>query len=723
MIKPGKSSFRWILLSRILLLTVPVLLVGQYVTYRKARSSLLETARQNLTESAGRQAAGLENSLQAIKSSLAIASESYVLRSGDSSNYQEFIEGLDKRLSAQVDCVQLSDLRTNRVVASNCGTEAIKSLAPNLWPQKQQQLTKDNLVDVSYLWPGERVPNSSQTQISLALSVPVYAIASESAEELQLRYALSVRWQFPLERDSIKGSLTGSTVVIDEARTIVAHPYSPKVGRNIKEEQDASRLEAIIKNALAGNQNFFHLLFSIETNKASQSEPEENKKNVLTVIGRKLNNLAKYLSKGLGLKLSQENELLAGYAATSNPIATERENNNRWVILAVTPLEYALSGLEEIQQVLLNLIVGLIAASIIAAIYVARTMANPLEKLRDYAVSVNDFSSPKRVPQNIRISEFDELAEALKKMVERLKGWARELEKASREANIANELKSEFLTNISHELRTPLNGIIVSIQLILDGFCDDREEEIEYLEQAHNCSMNLLGIVDDILDLRNIEQGKMSILLEDTNLTEVLLEAIAEEEETIAQKGLELHKPSIEEAVVVYADRKKLKQVFSNVLSNAIKFTEYGRITISVKVEPLETDGNYVDAWQREWQENNNGSKSDLVIVEIEDTGIGIDMTSPENKGRIFEAFQLIDGGKTKKFEGAGLGLAISQHLMEIMNGTINLDSEGVGKGTKVTLVLPAKEQPLSANGKSTTVEVSKETTIESTVGNSRAFS
>lgn len=718
MIKPGKSSFRWILLSRILLLTVPVLLVGQYVTYRKARSSLLETARQNLTESAGRQTAALENSLQGIKSSLAIASESYVLRSGDSSNYQEFIEGLDKRLSTQVDCVQLSDLRTNRVVASNCGAEAIKSFAANLWPQKQQQLTKDNLVDVSYLWPGGIGENSSQTQISLALSVPVYAIASESSEELQLRYALSVRWQFPLEKNSIKGSLTGSTVVIDQGRTILAHPNSQKVGRNIKEEEDASRLEAIIKNALAGNQNFIHLLFSIETNKLEQREAEKKNKNLLTVIGRKLNNLKKYVSKGLSLKLSEENELLAGYAATNNPIGTGTENNNRWVILAVTPLEYALSGLEEIQQVLLNLIVGLIGASIIAAIFLARTLSNPLEKLRDYAVSVNDFNSPKQAPKNIRISEFEELAEALNKMVERLKGWAKELEKASREANIANELKSEFLENISHNLRTPLNGMLNSLRFVLDDMCDDREEEMEWVQQGHDSAMNLLSIVDDILDLRKIEQGQMSIQLENTNLTEVLLEAIASEEETIAQKGLKLHKPSMEKAIVVYADRRELKQVFSKVLSNAIKFTEEGSITISVKVAPPETDANYADASYKEWQENNNGRKSDRVIVEIEDTGIGIDMTSPENKGRIFEAFQLIDGGKTKKFEGVGLGLAISQHLMEMMNGTINLDSEGVGKGTKVTLVLPVKELPPSTNGNSTAVEVSKETAVESTVGN-----
>lgn len=678
MIKQGKSSFRWILLSRILLLTVPVLLLGQYVTYRKARSTMLETARQNLTESASRQAEALENSLKAIKSNLTSASESYVFRSGDSSNYQKFIARLDRGLSNEEDCVQLTDIETKQVAASSCGPKAINALPENLWPQTQQQLTEDKSIYVSYLWPGEKGTNNDG-QISLVLSTPVYTIAPE-AEQLQLRYVLSVRWELPLERNAIKGSLTGSTVVIDEARTILANPNQEKVGGNVKQEKDASRLESIIKNALAGNRGFIHL-FSFETNTPEESSLNEN--NLFGGIGRILNNLKKDLSKLLGLRLSRENELLAGYAATSNPIATD--NNNRWVILAVTPLEYALSGLEEIQQVLLNLIVGLIATSIIAAIYLARTLAHPLEKLRDYAVSVNDLDSPNQVPQNLKTQEFNQLAEALNKMVARLKVWAEELEEASQEANIANELKSEFLTKISHELRTPLNGIIGSIQLILDGFCDDREEEIEYLEQGRNSAMHLLEIVNDLLDLGKIESGAMSMLLEDTNLIEVLFEAIAKEEETIAAKGLKLNKPSPSEAIFVDAEPEKLQKVFLHILSNAIKFTEKGSITILVEVDRLP---------------NNNN----LVKVKVEDTGIGIDMKAPESKGKIFEAFQAIGRGKARKFGGVGVGLTISQDLIQAMRGSIEIDSHGIGKGAFVTVTLPVKRLQRS---------VSKEETVK----------
>lgn len=670
MIKQSKSSFRWILLSRILLLTVPVLLLGQYVTYRKARSTLLETARQNLTESAIRKAETIENSLKALQSNLVSASESYVLRSADSLSYQEFVDRLDERLASQVDCIQLTDLETNQLVSSNCGTQGMKSLITNLGPQEPELTGENSKVNVTYLLPNNASANEGH--ISLAMRVPVYVMVP-GTEELKLRYVLSVKWPLPLEKNAIKGSLSGSTVIIDEGRTILAHPNSNRVGRTIKEEKDASRLETIIKNALAGNQDFIHL-FSFETNNLEVIESENP--NFFTFIGVKVNNLKKYLSELLGLRLSEENELLAGYAATVNPIATD--NNNRWVILAITPLGYALSGLEEIQQVLLNLIIGLVVTSIIAAIYVARTLAHPLEKLRDYAISVNDLDSPQQVPQNLKTREFNQLAEALNSMVERLTAWAEELEKASKEANIANELKSEFLTKISHELRTPLNGIIGSIQLILDGFCDDREEEIEYLQQGHDSAIHLLQIVDDILDLRKIESGAMSMLLEDTNLTEVLFEAIAQKEETIVAKGLELNKPSLSEAIFVDADPEKLKQVFLHVLSNAIKFTEKGSITILVEVDRLPNN-------------------SDLAKVKVEDTGIGIDMTVPESKGKIFGAFQAIDAGKTKKFGGMGLGLTISLHLIQAMRGSIDIDSNGIDKGTLVTVTLPIKKRESSA--------------------------
>ena len=164
------------------------------------------------------------------------------------------------------------------------------------------------------------------------------------------------------------------------------------------------------------------------------------------------------------------------------------------------------------------LILFLLGASIIASIFLARDLAIPLKKLRDYAITLNDLNAPSKVPQDLKIPEFNQLAVSLQKMVERLNRWADKIEVASKEAQVANQLKSEFLANISHELRTPLNGIIGSLQIIYDGFCDTREEEIQFLKQANDSAIHLLRIIDDILDIRKIDARNLYMTFENINI-------------------------------------------------------------------------------------------------------------------------------------------------------------------------------------------------------------
>ena len=663
MVKLGQSSFRRILLSRILLLSVPVLLVGEYVTYRKARSTLLETARQNLTESAVRKAETIEQWSKSLKSNLIGASENLMLQSVEPKDYQKFIAQLGQRLPAQVDCLQLTNLQTNQVIASTCGQQPIQSLPTKFWPkvQQQQTLLDDKSVYISLSWPNqagakanskkvavgtEDLPDMGKekeghdSQVSLVLSAPVYIRRGNSR---QLSYALSLQSALPVQTSAPKGSLAGYTVAIDQDGTILAHPNINRVGRNIDQEADADRLKSIVRRAMAGGQAFLHL-FSFERNGV---------------------------------------ELLAGYAAIPSP-STKKENS-KWIILAVSRLDYALSGLEEIQQVLFNLIVGLVAASIVATLYLSRDLARPLEKLRDYALKV-DTEAPQAVPQNFQIREFNQLSEALNSMVQRLRSWARELEVATNEAQVANQLKNEFLGNISHELRTPLNGIIGFIQIVRDGYCDDREEEMEFLQRAHDSSMQLLNIINDILDIAKIEAGTFSLMLEVVDITQVLEDAIDLQTPQIEEKGLKLSLPEPHEPIIVNADPEKLKQVFLNVLSNAIKFTKLGSITISVRVE---SSNNY---------SSNGGSaesaiansENDFVVVTIEDTGVGID---PEQQQKLFQPFVMADGSTTREFGGNGLGLAISRRIMESMIGSITLNSAGVNKGTAVMISLPVNQQ------------------------------
>jgi signal transduction histidine kinase len=663
MVKLGQSSFRRILLSRILLLSVPVLLVGEYVTYRKARSTLLETARQNLTESAVRKAETIEQWSKSLKSNLIAASENSMLQSVEPKDYQKFIAQLGQRLPGQVDCLQLSNLQTNQVIASTCGQQPIQSLPRNFWPPVQQQtLLDDKSVYITLSWPlqrqgkanGKKVAAGAEdfseaskegrdSQVSLVLSAPVY---TRRANSRQLSYALSLQSALPVQTSAPKGSLAGYTVAIDQDGTILAHPNINRVGRNIDAEADADRLKSIVRRAMAGGQAFLHL-FSFERNGV---------------------------------------ELLAGYAAIPSPLT--KKENTKWIILAVSRLDYALSGLEEIQQVLFNLIVGLVAASIIATLYLSRDLARPLEQLRDYAQKMDTAEAPQPVPQNFQIREFNQLSEALNSMVQRLRSWAGDLEVATKEAQVANQLKNEFLGNISHELRTPLNGIIGFIQIVRDGYCDDRDEEMEFLQRAHDSSMQLLNIINDILDIAKIESGTFSLMLEVVDITQVLEDAIDLQAAQIEEKGLKLNLPSPHDPIIVHADPEKLKQVFLNVLSNAVKFTESGSISISVRLEARTNSGSFNGSAPENAIVQN--TQSDWVVVTIKDTGIGIE---PEQQQKLFQPFVMADGSTTRKFGGNGLGLAISRRIMESMIGSITLHSAGGNQGTAVMISLPVNQQ------------------------------
>jgi two-component system, NarL family, sensor histidine kinase BarA len=341
------------------------------------------------------------------------------------------------------------------------------------------------------------------------------------------------------------------------------------------------------------------------------------------------------------------------------------------VILAVASLDNALYGLEEIKQVMFNLIFGLLAANLLATLYLSRDLARPLEKLGAYALNVQGRGTSEPIPKNFKIREFNQLALSLKNMVERLTTWAGELESAWREAQAANQLKSEFLANTSHELRTPLNAIIGCIRLVKDECCDDREEEIEFLQRADDAAIHLLNIINDILDLSKIEAGTLSVVTEPIDLCTLIKEVVALQMVQIEQKGLQLHWASPAEAIVTQADPAKLKQVVLNVIGNSIKFTDDGSINIATKFKA---------------EPNNNGSNTSWVILSIRDTGIGIPL---EQQEKLFRPFVMADGTRTRKHGGTGLGLAISRKLMELMGGTITLYSPGTDKGTTVEISLP----------------------------------
>jgi signal transduction histidine kinase len=681
MAKPGQSSFRRILLSRLLLLSVPVLLMGVYVTYRKARSTLLETARQNLTESAVRKGESIQESIAALQANLVTASETVVLQSSPPEAHQQFINQLAQQLPTQIQCVQLSDIKTQTITASTCGNQIISRVPVSSWPQQHNQLLSDRSQVYVATLPPQKPPipvtakvnlANSISELNLVLSAPIYNSAG------QLRYALSIQSDLlQKERAKRPGSLSGYPVVINQEGTILAHPYPDRVGRNIEHETEAQPLKRVVNNAIAGRQDWEHL-FSLDKNGV---------------------------------------ELLAGY--TSIPSPTTAQQNQKWIILAVTPIDSALAGLKDIQQVLFILTCCLIAASFLVTLYVARDLARPLEKLRDYALNESQRHSTDRMPHNFKIREFNQLSEALDGMIERLRDWAEELETAWKEAQTANQLKNEFLANTSHELRTPLNGIIGCLRLVRDGFCDDREEELDFLQRADDAAIHLLGIINDVLDIAKIEAGKLSVEMEPVDLRKLLNEVINLQAVPIQQKDLEFHTRDLHEVIAVQADPAKLKQVLLNVVGNAVKFTDTGSITINTRVEPAaqtsvasvkphshQSSGSlYNSPEQGGTTSTDDGSSGSCplpvysrVVVTVKDTGIGID---PTQQHKLFRPFVMVDGSTTRKCGGTGLGLAISRNLIELMGGSITLFSDGEGKGTTLEIALPTIEPSLLFSGDS----------------------
>ncbi|MCT7986986.1 sensor histidine kinase [Laspinema olomoucense] len=655
MVKSGQSSFRRILLSRILLLSVPVLLLGEYVTYRKARSSLLETARQNLTESAVRKGDSINASLESLQANLLTASESVLLHSGSVQASQTYIEQLAQRFPNKVQCVQLTNVQTTEIVASTCGNQPLSAEILQMWQQQGSFApgtgSKVHLKTVLSKTPSSSAPPLSPDdpsyfdQLRLVLSAPVYldeinplAVNNSGTPD----YALTIRstlGQRASDRRIEPGSLTGYTVVIDQDGTILEHGNDlSRVGRNIQDEVDAKRLQSIVRNALQNRQDFFHL-FNFD-------------------------------QKGM--------ELLSGYTAIPSPVSTGEER--KWVILAVTPLDNALAGLKDIQNVLVTLILGLLAANLLATLYLTRDLALPIEKLQDYAMNIQCRATTERVPHNLSIREFNRLAEALDSMVERLKAWAEELEMAWKEAKTANQLKNEFLATISHELRTPLNAILGCIRLVRDDCCDNRDEEIEFLQRADDAAIHLLNIINDILDISKIEAGTLSVVMEQVDVKRLIKEAIDLQQSAIQQKGLQLEFPEDSQSIIVEADPAKLKQALLNLIGNSIKFTDTGRIIISTRIEGLNEGQSFNKA------DKGNGSMQPHLVISVQDTGIGI---APDQQQKLFQPFVMVDGSRTRPKGGTGLGLAISRNLIELMGGMIRLNSKGIGQGTTVEVVLP----------------------------------
>jgi PAS domain S-box-containing protein len=250
----------------------------------------------------------------------------------------------------------------------------------------------------------------------------------------------------------------------------------------------------------------------------------------------------------------------------------------------------------------------------------------------------------------------DEYQESLKKEKEKS-------EKLAAEAMNLSQVKSRFLANLSHEVRTPLNSIIGLLSIIEDGNARNEDEVKQFISTARSSAESLLDVINAILDLSKIEAGKIELEKLNFNLRKVVDQAIMVVHQKAREKGIKIIEelPSNDELNFV-GDPTRIRQIYINLLGNAVKFTEEGEIRIKVEVA------------------GQNGSKI-KIISSIEDTGIGI----PSDKlSELFKPFSQVDGSEGKKFGGTGLGLVICKEFLNLMEGDIKVESaENVG--TKFT--------------------------------------
>ncbi|MCK5784446.1 MAG: response regulator [Desulfobacterales bacterium] len=262
--------------------------------------------------------------------------------------------------------------------------------------------------------------------------------------------------------------------------------------------------------------------------------------------------------------------------------------------------------------------------------------------------------------------ELQAQSEELQQSSEELQEQNIELEAQRKQVEEANRLKSEFLSNMSHELRTPLNSVMALSRVLLMQTKDKlSEDEASYLEIIERNGKNLLSLINDILDLSKIEAGRMDVNPKRFKIRSTI-ETIVERLETIAEnKNIQLNQQIPDDLPQIESDEHRLHQILQNLISNAVKFTEQGSVTVSAH------------------------SDAEKIHITVSDTGIGI---SKNDLPHIFEEFRQVDGSSARHYEGTGLGLTIAHRAAAMLGGGLSVEST-LGTGSRFTLTLPLRWQ------------------------------
>lgn len=607
------------------------------VTYRKARSALLETARQNLTESAIRYG----DQLSRVMTSLTHDISTHAQLLSKSSQPQAVLEQLNQQnLPYRFHCLRLHPISSPIPIASTCGVEQSQvDIDTDRWPTEKPAVAAQALLDIDVLpdppihqkMMRDRAVGGLKTTdtLTLRLTSPIY-------QDGQLTQLLIAEVGLSELTSRSRSSLAGAPIVIDDQQRILFHPFPEQIGGLLQEQPEAKALQQVFGNAIRGRNASLHLF------------PDGQ-------------------------------EMVAGYTAIASPLPQQADE--KWVIIAFTRLDAALAEVRAIRRWLLALLLvltlALVGTSMLIIVYLTQALAQPIERLRDAVLNEQQIQT-RKIPQTSPILEFKQLTDAVNSMIRRLVSWAEELEGVWQEARQANQLKNEFLAKIPDKLNTPLNGSIGSIQILKDELYETPEEQAEFLAIAEDKMLELKRLVDDVLTLSLIERGEAEVDLERFDLNAVIQQILPPQIKEAQKKKLVVECQDLpKNSVWVYGDRQKVQRVLNIILDNAIQFTSAGAITLTLHILSITESTIHSPSHQ-------------IARFQVQDTGVGI---APEQQAYLFEPFTNGPTDNPYVSGSVGMGLPIAHNLMAIMGGDIAVQSPGLDQGTAAWIDLPTAEK------------------------------